>query len=101
MARESYYQRYKQIAETTGGEVASITSNFYSTLLNIGSQIANLASQFPLSRTPNDVNAIIVTVDGIEVQDWDYLVDSNSIKFHENHLPANNASIKVSYGSEK
>jgi hypothetical protein len=99
MKYSSFYQRYKEISETTGGEVASINADFYQTLLNMGGKIASLADQFPLSKKP--VGKITVKVDGLESSDWDYDSVQNTIKFAEGLAPAAGLEVEISYNTLK
>lgn len=93
------YQRYKEMSDSTNGEVADIRDDFYMTLLNMGEQIAQLSEQFPLSTRPYNADSIEVTVDGVVSQDWVYVASNNSIKF--NTAPAEGAVITVSYDIEE
>ncbi len=95
------YERYKEISDLTGGEVASIKGDFHATLLNMGEVIAKLTEQFPLSQKPYDPSAIKVYVDGIQVSEWSYNSTSNSITFNPDALPAASAVLKVEYGVAK
>jgi hypothetical protein len=97
----SNYARYKEISDTTNGEVADINGDFYQTLLNMGSSLVNLTEQFPLSETPYNLSTIKVFVDELEVSTWSYQADTNSIKFNADSIPAANAQIKVTYSKEK
>jgi hypothetical protein len=49
---------------------------------------------------PYDTTDIKVLVDGVEVAGWDYIAGSNSIKFQQDAIPANNAEIEVIYSLE-
>ena len=101
MRYTSWYKRYKEIADTTGGEVASIRDDFHETLLNMGGKIASLADQFPLSNKPQNLESITVHVDGIENSDWVYNAEQNSIQFQEDLLPPAESKIEISYEIEK
>ena len=57
------HKRYKKMSDLTGGDIASIKQNFSDTLLRMGDQISQLASQFPLSNQPVDESSLKVFVD--------------------------------------
>jgi hypothetical protein len=95
------YERYNEITTLTGGKVASIKSDFHTTLLEMGEQIADLTEQFPLSKSPyNDAN-IEIYVDGNLNSSWSYDNSSNSIKFDIYSIPAAGAKIEIRYNSKK
>ena len=89
------YERYNSMSVLTGGSVASIKSDFYDTLLQMGEEISELTERFPLSETPADSTQIKVFVDGVESSDWEYNAASNSIKFTV--VPQNGSEITVEY----
>jgi hypothetical protein len=91
------YERYLEMSERTGGEVANIKGNFHETLLKMGEEIAQLTEQFPLSKVPYDIDEVKVYVDDIESIDWIYDSVSNSIKFEANYVPSANSSIRIEY----
>lgn len=95
------YERYNEMSELTGGKVASIKSNFHTTLLDMGEVIANLVEQFPLSKAPHNSADVKVYVDDIQVTEWTYDKDSNSIKFNSDSIPAAGAKIEIKYDVEK
>ena len=92
--------RFEKIAELTNGKAADIRGDFYQTLLEMGSSLASLTEQFPLSATPYDINSIKVFVNGSEVSQWTYQSDTNSIKFNEGSVPEDKASISIQYVKE-
>jgi hypothetical protein len=96
----SNFARYKEISDSTNGEVANINSDFYGTLLNMGSSLVNLTEQFPLSETPYDTSSIKVLVDGTEVSTWTYNSVTNSVKFNAGSIPAADAKITITYSKE-
>jgi hypothetical protein len=89
------YERYQEASDLTNGRVTDIRDDFYLTLLEMGEEIAQLSEQFPLSSTPADIDSIVVVVDGVESQDWEYIPASNTISF--NSAPAVGAQIEVTY----
>ncbi|MAX67884.1 MAG: hypothetical protein CME66_13185 [Halobacteriovoraceae bacterium] len=97
MRRAHYFQRYKEISALTNGDVASITDDFYNTLLNMGGKIANLVDQFPLSQKVYNSSSIEVYVNNQLNTDWSYDEATNSIQFDENKVPQAGASIRVLY----
>ncbi|MFT6630371.1 MAG: hypothetical protein ACJAS4_000307 [Bacteriovoracaceae bacterium] len=95
------YERYNEITTLTGGKVASIKSDFHSTLLEMGEQIADLTEQFPLSKKPYDSANIEIYVDGVLDSAWSYDSSSNSVKFDAYSIPAAGAKIEIRYNSVK
>jgi hypothetical protein len=95
------YARYKEMSDLTGGEVASIKSDFHTTLLKMGGQIADLTRQFPLSQIPFDASKVRIFIDDIETNEFTYDAVANSVKFDENAVPTAGSSIKVTYDVEK
>ena len=91
------HQRYVEITETTNGEIADINKDFYSTLLNMGSTIANLTKKFPLSETPYDLTKLKVYVDNVQSSDWTYDSQTNSIEFNLGAVPQANSNIVIEY----
>lgn len=92
----SGFYRYAQASEMTNGQYADISSNFASTLSNIGNNIVYLAQSFPLSHKP--MGAIEVYVDNVKVlTGWDYDSIQNVVSFDENSIPENGAKIEISY----
>ena len=94
------HERYLEMSERTGGSSSSIKGDFHETLLDMGSQIATLTTQFSLSAVPYDTTDIRVLVDGVEVTEWNYVSASNSIQFNVDAAPTDNAQIEVIYSVE-
>ncbi len=94
--------RYMDIANKTNGILGSICDASYAnSLLSIQQKIAELSTQFYLTRTPVQ-NTITVLVNGTNiVQDavsgWTYNSASNSIIFHGASVPATGAAIQVDF----
>jgi len=95
-------QRYMQMANDTQGILGSVCDTSYSTSLNnIASQIATLSTQFFLNEIPQ-VNTIVVVVNGATVPQsstngWSYNSAANSVQFHGTAIPAQGATINVSF----
>jgi len=91
----SNFNRYKQVANSSGGLIEPLCGNFANALSNIGNNAFGLRVQFFLSRAP-DPNTIRVTVDGMAVTSgWSYDSNSNSIVFDD--PPSENSTIQVDY----
>ncbi|PIU01336.1 MAG: hypothetical protein COT74_02210 [Bdellovibrionales bacterium CG10_big_fil_rev_8_21_14_0_10_45_34] len=95
--------RYKEMVEATDGVLGSICDDFASTLDAIQNRIAELSTQFYLTRVP-DPATIIVIVDGKAVPEdknrlngWSYNAETNSIFFHGSYIPAQGATISVTF----
>ncbi|PIU01072.1 MAG: hypothetical protein COT74_00785 [Bdellovibrionales bacterium CG10_big_fil_rev_8_21_14_0_10_45_34] len=93
--------RYKEMIDATGGILGSICDDFSSTLNAIQNRIAELSTQFYLSREPRQ-ESIVVAVDGTPVprdllNGWSYSSESNSIVFHGSYIPAQDSIIKVNF----
>ena len=94
------YERYEAMATMTQGLTTDINNDFYNTLLQIGSDIANLADQYPLAEVPYDENDIQVYLDGVEqASGWSYNSSSNTIQFDV--APPAGTQIKVTYQVEQ
>ena len=92
------YERYKKMSTMTGGYVSDINEDFYSTLLNMGEEIASLTDSFPLAQTPVIEKGIDVFLDGTQVTSgWNYDSLTNTIVFEQNSLPSTGAAIKIQY----
>jgi hypothetical protein len=92
-------ERYKAVANATGGTIHEITSNFGTALDNISEQIVSLSQSFTLSQQPVD-GSIQVFVDGVESFDWTYDAQLNAITFDSNSVPDSGADIQVRYQKE-
>lgn len=90
--------RYIEVANQTGGQIASICdANFATALTNIGKNAFGLKVQFFLSR-PAIESTIKVTVQGVQTSTgWSYDTDSNSIIFQQGSVPQPNDKISVEY----
>ena len=95
-------QRYIDLVNQTNGVLGSICDTSYAqALLNIQAKILELSTQFRLNRIPN-VSTIVVMVNGVSIpQDpancWTYVSSTNSIVFHGTGVPAQGASIQISF----
>jgi hypothetical protein len=96
--------RYRDIAQSTGGNVASICeSNFATALKSIGEIAFGLKVQFFLSR-PAEAATIAVTVNGAAClssggANWTYNAPSNSVVFNEagGCMPQPGEKIRIEY----
>jgi hypothetical protein len=93
--------RNDSMATATGGAILSLCSDFATGLESIAENILELATQFPLTRTPI-VSSIVVTVDGATVvasatNGWRYDSTKNSIIFSGTAIPENGAIISVAF----
>lgn len=92
-------ERYKAVANATGGTIHEITSNFGTALDNISEQIVSLSQSFTLSAQP-DVTTIQVFVDGVESFDWTYDAQLNAVTFDSNSVPDSGSDVEVRYARE-
>lgn len=92
-------ERYKAVANATGGTISEITSNFGDSLDDIAEQIVNLSLSFTLTSTPIN-GSVQVFVDNVESFDWTYDAQLNAIAFDSNHVPDSGSAIKVKYQTE-
>jgi len=93
--------RYMQLTNATNGILGDICGNYSTALDNIQSQIATLSSQFFLDRQPV-INSIVVKVNSLAVTNnaingWTYSSTANSILFHGTAVPAQNATIDITF----
>jgi hypothetical protein len=94
------YERYEAMATMTQGLTTDINNDFYNTLLQIGSDIANLSDKYPLAEVPYDANSLKVFVNDVEwMTGWQYDSNSNTIEFDT--PPVSGSIIKVTYQVEE
>ena len=94
---ESIGTRYNSISQSTNGSSSDITSNFGTTLQDMGGTIVNLVDQFALSETPYG-NSLEVFVNNVkQLQGWTYNPTSKSVKFLANSIPAEGSNINIKY----
>ena len=97
---ESIGTRYMQMRDIMGGTIADITSDFYQTLTDFGGSIVNLMSSFALSQTP--VSNVVVKVNGLQVMTgWTYDSQNRSVKFDDQSIPPEGATITIEYYVEQ
>jgi hypothetical protein len=86
-------------SELTGGTTHSIRGNFADSLTNLGEAMVELADSFVLQGLPSDPSTMVVKVDGVEVakNHWSYNLEQNTLRFEDNHLPANGSIINIGY----
>jgi hypothetical protein len=93
---ETIGTRYAEVSQATGGEVADIHQDFYTTLTNFGFKILELIDSFPLSGVPVGSD-ISITMNGVELASgWTYDDTSRTIRFDRNAIPAE-GSIVIAY----
>jgi hypothetical protein len=93
---ETLGTRYEEVSNATGGEIANIHADFYTTLGNFGFKILELLDSFPLSGVPVD-SQIQITINGVEVSTgWTYDANARAIKFDRSAIP-NEGSIVIAY----
>lgn len=94
--------RYMDLADETNGVTGSICdSNFSQNLNDIQSRIAELSTQFRLSRTPI-VSSIVVIINGVSIPQnptngWTYNATNNSVVFHGSAIPAQGAAVSITF----
>lgn len=93
------HARYGDATELTSGSLYDIDGDFYQSLENLGEKIVELVETFPLQFAPV-VDSIVVKVNGVESNDWEYIAQGNSIKFLEGAIPVDGDEISVSYEKE-
>ena len=88
---------YIEAARLTGGHVESLCNSDWSALLDrLAASISNQRLDFPLSKLPI-LESITVTIDGVEITNWQYDQQSNKIKIAETQAPEGGAEITISY----
>ncbi len=95
-------QRYLDLAQKTNGTVGSICDSSYALILQtIQNHIAELTTQFFLSRQPNTATIVVQvnsqTIPHDPTNGWSYNASANSIQFHGSFIPASGAVIGVSF----
>lgn len=93
--------RYAALVDATHGIKGSLCDNFGTTLQTIQANIAELSTQFYLTRQPK-AGTIVVNVNGGSVPEssangWTYNATANSVIFHGTAIPAEGATIYVNY----
>jgi hypothetical protein len=94
--------KFRQLANLANGTRMDIcASNFSSGLTNLSESIASFISQVLLKSTPQ-VDTIEVAINGAAIaknstNGWSYQSTGNKIIFHGTAIPADNASISVTY----
>jgi hypothetical protein len=89
-------QRYKDASAQTSGIVSDIRGDFYRSLSGMGDTIISLLDSFALAHIPLP-GTLKVYVNEVLVSNYTYDSTSNAIKFAENDLPPEGATIKVYY----
>jgi hypothetical protein len=99
-------QRYGELVDLTDGVKGSLCGNFAQSLLDISNNIIQLSTQFFLDRIP-DVSTIEIVINNVVVPvastnpenngGYEYIAESNSIKFSGVFIPEQGSTIKVDY----
>ena len=95
--------RYDDLANRTGGVIASICDpSFQTSLQQIAEALKTLRKIFPLSLTPDPATPISVTVNGAAILEdpvngWTYQANINSIVFTGNYVPPPGSTIVITY----
>lgn len=93
---------YMDLVKKTRGTMESIcNNNLSSAVSNIRARIYQILTDFKLSGKPL-VETIVVKINGADVprnssNGWDYIAETNSIRFYGSAVPAADASIKVDF----
>ena len=91
------HQRYREATELTGGKIANIDNNFYSTLQELGQSIAKLTESFSLKQVPVE-NSIKVYVNNNPILDgWNYDSETRTVFFEQGHIPVAGSNIQIEY----
>ena len=92
-------ERYKQASEMAGGLVGDITGSFTTVLGDFSANIRRLARSFALSNVPEDVDSIVVRVNGglVDAANWSYDAYTQTLRFHEGSVPQAGETIKISF----
>ncbi|MCB0357842.1 MAG: hypothetical protein KDD40_12585, partial [Bdellovibrionales bacterium] len=99
-------QRYGELVDATGGEKGSLCEDFAVILDFISEGIIQLATQFYLNRIPKPetieviINDVVVphVADPANPKDgWLYNAQNNSVMFYGSAIPAQGASINITY----
>lgn len=94
---ETLGKRYNEVSKATGGTISDISEDFSATLKDIGGNIVNLIDRFALAESPY-LNNISVFVNNVKMEaGWNFDINSHSLKFNVNAIPAEGAKIEVHY----
>jgi len=96
---EGVATRFQEISSQLHGNLYDICdlSNFGALLDNALSGLLLPLTSFPLSATPRDPQAIVVTVNGAVVTTWTYEAATNRIVFPASNVPPAGAHITAAY----
>lgn len=99
--------RVNEFADLTGGLRANICGNFAVELAAIADNILSLATQFYLSRIPKPETITVKVNGGVvpqkdqnpgpSVGGWEYISESNSIRFTGDYIPEAGSQIQVDF----
>ncbi len=89
---------YIDVQEAFPGVFQSICScDFRPAMEAVGITSAGIVVSFPLSRTPNDLARIEVTVNGVVHEQWEYDQGANAVVFNTDSIPDGRSDIFVTY----
>jgi hypothetical protein len=96
-------ERYVKVQRATGGTFQSICDEDFDEVLSyLAFGASGLSFDFELSKVPESIGGITVTVDGVEVarhpaNGWFYDSAKNAIHFSRRAVPGPNATVVISY----
>ena len=87
---------YYEVVQQLGGTFMSICATDYGLQMDTLARDSILLSAFELTETPIE-ESILVTVDGIQSNDWTYNATENAIYFDASAVPATASEIYIDY----
>lgn len=99
-------RKYMELSNLTSGKYHDIMGDFYNILSEIGDQVVELASSYPLSKPRVVDRDLVVSTKALGGTLWekktegthfDYYPGSNSISFKSGHIPPAGSQIKADY----
>ena len=87
---------YYEVVQQLGGTFMSICATDYGLQMDTLARDSILLSAFELTETPIE-ESILVTVDGIQSNDWTYNATENAIYFDATAIPATASEIYIDY----
>ena len=88
---------YIDLSQELGGDWTQICDESWQPTFEGIAASAGTVSTFQLTNTPQ-VSTIVVTVDGIESNDWVYVTNINSVSFNPGFVPVVGSVIQIEYG---
>lgn len=95
-ARADYGEGYIEVSALTSGEFVSICSSDWGSELEALAHDSILQRSFDLTATPYE-DTIVVEVDGIEVEGWEYNSSENTVEFLGTYVPESGTEVDISY----